>query len=200
VLFHERFWSLVRVGEPDECWPWRGYSDGYHVFRNGAGRQEAVHRIAYRLSRGPIPKRHVVHHTCETHPCCNPRHLEALTRTAHQALHAATRRGVKKAATVPRSAKWRLDPVLGCHLWEGGTTGNGYPVIYRDGKTRLARRWFYEEAKGPVPPDTDLRPTCKRKLCVNPAHVSPTPHAVAVRLPRARRARPVALSSAATGR
>lgn len=35
----ERFWSKVRIGEVDECWPWTAFvrPDGYGAFRVAGG-------------------------------------------------------------------------------------------------------------------------------------------------------------------
>ena len=73
----ERFWSGVKIGKPDACWPWmrqrnpQGYGklkvDGFHV---------RAHRIAYQLARRRrlSSKLHVLH-SCDNPPCCNPAHL-----------------------------------------------------------------------------------------------------------------------------
>jgi hypothetical protein len=55
------------------------------------------------------------------------------------------------------------DPVLGCHLWDGGTNSKGYPVAWHEGAVRLARRVAWEEKNGPLGKDNVLRSTCKRK-------------------------------------
>lgn len=87
-------------------------------------------------------------------------------------------------------ANWHHDSVLGCHLWDGGTNSKGYPIAWHDGRVCLVRRVAWEQKHGPLDRAVVLRSSCKRPLCVNPAHMTPTPHAVAVRLPRKRRSRP----------
>ena len=73
----ERFWSKVEIRAHDECWPWMGGTQGggYGQFSMGA-EQTTAHRVAYILCIGPVPLRHVVMHTCDNPPCCNPAHLE----------------------------------------------------------------------------------------------------------------------------
>jgi len=39
------------------------------------GEYVVAHRIAYELSKGPVPKELIVRHTCDNPPCCNPNHL-----------------------------------------------------------------------------------------------------------------------------
>lgn len=71
----EDFWR--RVSQPSRgCWLWQGYleADGYSRFRWG-GRSEQVHRVAWMLTRGPIPDRICVLHSCDVRACCRPSHL-----------------------------------------------------------------------------------------------------------------------------
>lgn len=73
----ERFWSKVRIGHPDACWPWTG-----SVTHNGYGKFYlqgdivVAHRVALFLFTGNDPgdllARHLV---CDNPPCCNGRHL-----------------------------------------------------------------------------------------------------------------------------
>ena len=72
----ERFWEKVETGGPNECWPWVGRrdDDGYGEIKV-MGRTEKAHRIAYMLTKGPIPTDMDVCHSCDEPPCQNPRHL-----------------------------------------------------------------------------------------------------------------------------
>ncbi len=81
-----RFWSKVdQSGGPDACWPWLGgrKSAGYGNFfvrRETPGRFGRMifmnaHKLAYLLVNGPLADGHVVRHTCDSPPCCNPAHL-----------------------------------------------------------------------------------------------------------------------------
>jgi hypothetical protein len=71
--------------EPNSgCWLWEGNlnHDGYgRVTINYVSRR--AHTVVYELLVGPVPEGKELHHLCKTPPCCNPLHLEPLTRLEH---------------------------------------------------------------------------------------------------------------------
>lgn len=71
----ERFWSRVEKGGEEECWPFQGPvdKDGYG-WCMAAGERKA-HRVAWVLTRSPIPEKTSVLHSCDNPGCCNPAHL-----------------------------------------------------------------------------------------------------------------------------
>lgn len=72
--FAERFWS--KVDKTTGCWSWTGARrpTGYGLVKLD-GRLETAHRVAWMLTKGPIPDGQLVCHTCDNPPCCNPLHL-----------------------------------------------------------------------------------------------------------------------------
>jgi hypothetical protein len=71
----ERLKSKCTIDE-NGCWlfnatlTYNGYGEiSYHC------RRWRAHRLAYTLSKGPIPAGHDVCHTCDVRRCCNPEHL-----------------------------------------------------------------------------------------------------------------------------
>jgi hypothetical protein len=68
---------------------------------------------------------------------------------------------------------YEVDALLGCWVWRRARTRAGYPVMWKDGKTRLARRVFYEERKGPIPAGHRVVATCGNRLCVFHLDVRP---------------------------
>lgn len=79
-----RFWNRVRRGDPGACWPWSGALDqGYGRFHVTAsdGRKvlRRAARLAWELTRGPIPAGLTIDHLCRNRACCNPAHLEPVT-------------------------------------------------------------------------------------------------------------------------
>lgn len=76
-----RFWSKVRIGAVDACWPWIGSINrgtGYGQFTITTDRQSrtwGAHRVAWTLTFGPIPPSQSVLHRCDYPSCCNPAHF-----------------------------------------------------------------------------------------------------------------------------
>lgn len=78
----EKFWSHVRVGEKDECWPWllSKHKCGYGRYQvNGCF--IGSHRIAFILTFGPMERGICACHKCDNPSCCNPDHLFPGTRS-----------------------------------------------------------------------------------------------------------------------
>ena len=106
VTLESRLWAKVR--KTDTCWLWTGATTkGYGVIGLG-GRKEgldAVHRVSYRLSIGPIPEGKELDHLCHNadkscpgnecahRRCVRPSHLEAVTHQVN------VRRGLAPSAS-----------------------------------------------------------------------------------------------------
>lgn len=78
----ERFWPKVQKSpEADGCWLWMGrrvhLRGGYGVMRAGPKGTGVVlaHRVAYKITYGPIPAGLHVCHRCDNPPCVRPDHL-----------------------------------------------------------------------------------------------------------------------------
>jgi hypothetical protein len=78
ATMEERFWA--KVDKTDTCWLWTGYTcKGYGQFCGRPGTR-AAHRITYEILVGPIPQGMDLDHLCRVRACCNPAHLEPVTR------------------------------------------------------------------------------------------------------------------------
>jgi hypothetical protein len=66
-------------------------------------------------------------------------------------------------------------PDLGrCHIWVGTRISSGYGrLCIGQGRKKLAHRWAYERAIGPIPDGLVLDHLCCNRACVNPEHLEP---------------------------
>lgn len=83
--FRRRFYSRVRIGARDACWPWLGAKDDYGYGRLKVnGIQTRAHRVALILKTGVDPPTKQTLHdpiACNNPACCNDRHLRWGTRS-----------------------------------------------------------------------------------------------------------------------
>jgi len=74
----EHFWSKLTVTARG-CWEMGNKPDAYGGFWLD-GKAHGAHRIAWQRLVGPIDDNLDVDHVCRNRPCCNPSHLEPVTR------------------------------------------------------------------------------------------------------------------------
>lgn len=98
----------------------------------------------------------------------------------------------KQYFAIPSDMFWaktdRPDGDEGCWIWKGEVASTGYPIGYKEsgGEERLAHRWSWRLANGPLPKGAPLKWTCENRLCVNPAHmyIAETPRGDRATTPR----------------
>jgi hypothetical protein len=91
-------------------------------------------------------------------------------------------------------ARVEIDAATGCWIWTGPTSGSSgrgkdYPRMSLDGATVAVHIAMFVVEHGPVPPRKQIDHTCKRRLCVNPAHLEMVTHLENQRRRDRRRAR-----------
>lgn len=76
----DKFWSKVDIGEPNQCWLWKGArtKGGYGSLHVTRATTTTAHRMAWILTNGPVDESIEVCHNCPTGDnklCVNPSHL-----------------------------------------------------------------------------------------------------------------------------
>lgn len=119
----ERFWSHVDKRGPDDCWLWAGglTRGGYGGFSGLRHLGQRAHRIAYQLAVGPIPDGLDLDHTCHDpstctardecphRRCCNPRHLEPVSRKENVERSGGVSAGLASRTHCPQGHEFMAD-------------------------------------------------------------------------------------------
>jgi hypothetical protein len=114
-----------------ECWLWKlDRHNGY-----GWIGEEYAHRYSYRVHKGPIPRHHIIHHTCNHPLCVNPEHLVAMLQKDHPGTAADLNR---KKTHCPHGHEYTPENTYHYYLYRNGI----YNKI-RECKTCKKKRMYY---------------------------------------------------------
>lgn len=76
--------SEVNFYNGTPCWEWqKAKTLGYGTYNLNFGVRYASHREMYLLCVGSIPDSYEIDHLCRNPSCCNPLHLEAVTKAVN---------------------------------------------------------------------------------------------------------------------
>jgi hypothetical protein len=60
-----------------------------------------------------------------------------------------------------------------CWIWKGSISTAGYARLSIAGRPAYAHRYAYERYVGPIPDGLVIDHLCRKRACVNPAHLEP---------------------------
>lgn len=184
------------VLDSNGCLLWQGAkARGYGHVRVPGGRVVLAHRLAFALSKGPVPEGMVVLHTCDVPSCINPEHLRLGTQAENNRERGVKgrhgRRGQRRVLSwndthagvvMPGEsvtecadgyhAFWeRVDRADGCWEWLGQKQRQGYGQVGWMGKRYSAHRFAWLVTYGPIPERQFVCHRCDNPHCVRPDHL-----------------------------
>jgi hypothetical protein len=68
------------------------------------------------------------------------------------------------------AAQTEIDPLSGCHIWQGRRDGNGYPLVSFQGRAHRVHRLAWTLRYGTIPKGMHLCHRCDEPRCINPDH------------------------------
>jgi hypothetical protein len=150
----DRFWAMVEIAGPDECWLWKGGTSGkgYGRFKI-RGKLYSSHRVAYEIHNGKLKNLHqyhgtVVRHSCDSPGCCNGKHLLSGSQLQNvRDMDARGRRAIAVWMTIPDEKIVAIRQATGTNLEIGGQFGVSPTYV-----SEIRRVRYRKGAVPPLPP------------------------------------------------
>jgi hypothetical protein len=104
-----KFWRMVDIGAPNDCWRWTGHIHNGYGWVNRRGKTQNASRLAWALhhERAPPADKEVCH-SCDNPSCCNPAHLWLGTHAENVADMDAKNRANRCGVPTERHPKRKL--------------------------------------------------------------------------------------------
>lgn len=107
----DRFWDRVEFNASNGCWEWTAATScGYGNFGVGGTRTNRAHRLVWQDAYGDIPEGLEVDHKCWNRLCCNPDHLQIVSRSENlqnrSGLSANNTSGVRGVSWSKKYKRW----------------------------------------------------------------------------------------------
>jgi HNH endonuclease len=68
------------------------------------------------------------------------------------------------------AAQTEIDPLSGCHIWQGRRDRNGYPLVRLNGREHRVHRLAWTLRYGRIRDGLELCHRCDEPRCINPDH------------------------------
>lgn len=81
MTLEQRLAQKIEKRGPDECWDWTGGKNSWgYGYISVDSKMRRAHKIVWEMKNGPVPVGLDLDHLCRNRACCNPTHLEPVTR------------------------------------------------------------------------------------------------------------------------